>query len=331
MHSVFYVMLIFFVCAEARRNGTQLDEFEDEYELYENFKAEYNKTYEDREDGKRFKIFRDNLLKSKMYQQLERGTAIYGVTQFFDLTEEEFRRLYLTYKSPDGHEPINRIHVQKAGQLPSYFDWREYGAVGPVLNQGQCGSCWAFSAVQNIEGQWFMKIHRLLSLSVQEVVDCDYADHGCSGGYPVHAYECILRLGGLELAVQYPYVGYRQYCQVDPQYFVAHINGYVVVPKDSEQIANFLARYGPLSVVLDARLLQYYRSGILNPPVAYCDPQELNHAVLSVGFGTEQGIPYWIIKNSWGEQWGEQGYFQLYRGDDTCGINQMVTSATVGS
>ncbi|OON23441.1 papain family cysteine protease, partial [Opisthorchis viverrini] len=308
-----------------------LDEFENEYELYENFKAEYKKNYEGREDGKRFKIFKDNLLKAKMYQRLERGTATYGVTQFFDLTEEEFRRLYLTYKSPNGHKPISRIHVQKVGQLPSYFDWREYGAVGPVMNQGQCGSCWAFSAVQNIEGQWFMKIHRLLSLSVQarpiyqqilqllagtllcillqEVVDCDHADHGCSGGFPIHAFECVQRLGGLELAVQYPYVGYRQYCQADPRYFIAYINGSVVLPKDSEQIANFLARFGPLSVVLDARLLQYYQSGILNPSAEYCDPEELNHAVLSVGFGTDQGIPYWIIKNSWGEQWGEQEFF----------------------
>ncbi|GAA47435.1 cathepsin F [Clonorchis sinensis] len=232
--------------------GEQLDEFEDERELYENFKAEYDKTYEGR--------------------------------------DEEFRRLYLTYKSPDEHEPIDRIHVQEVGQLPSYFDWREYGAVGPVRNQGQCGSCWAISA---------------------EVVDCDHADHGCSGGFPIHAYECVQRLGGLELAVRYPYVGYQQYCQADPRYFVAYINGSVALPKDSEQIAKFLATFGPLSVVLDARLLQYYRSGILNPSVAYCNPEELNHAVLSVGFGTEQGIPYWIIKNSWGEQWGEQHLTKL--------------------
>ncbi|TGZ68101.1 hypothetical protein CRM22_004442 [Opisthorchis felineus] len=297
---------------------------------YEDFKRKYGKYFIGDEDDRRFGIFKDNLKRAKIYQQEDRGTAKYGVTRFFDLTPEEFKALYLT--AVYDHRKLNQcgtIELETVGELQDYFDWRDYGAVGPVLDQDICGSSWAFSAIGNIEGQYFMRIHRLLSLSVQQLVDCDRIDQGCAGGSPYGAFEGIQQLGGLELEADYPYLGHQDNCQSNPLRFVVSVNGSVQLPKDEDQIAQYLFDYGPLSVGINGAFLQYYSSGIMHPYWDNCDPAEMNHAGLAVGFGIEQDVPYWIIKNSWSVLWGEQGYFRLYRGNGTCGVNEAVCSATI--
>ncbi|OON23442.1 papain family cysteine protease, partial [Opisthorchis viverrini] len=288
---------------------------------YENFKRKYGKYFigDGRqfvfprslknllsEDDRRFGIFKDNLKRAQIYQQEDRGTAKYGVTRFFDLTPEEFKALYLT--ATYDHRKLNQsetIEPKPVGEPQDFFDWRDYGAVGPVLDQDRCGSSWAFSAIGNIEGQYFMRIHRLLSLSEQQLVDCDRVDQGCSGGTPYGAFEGIQQLGGLELEVDYPYLGHQDNCQSNPLRFVVSINGSVQLPKDEDQIAQYLFDHGPLSVGVNGALLQYYSSGIMQPFRDNCDPAEMNHAGLAVGFGIEQDVPYWTIKNSWSTLWGE--------------------------
>ncbi|KAF5400470.1 Cysteine proteinase [Paragonimus heterotremus] len=136
-------------------------------------------------------------------------------------------------------------------------------------------------------------------------------------------------MGGLEAQEDYPYVGREQKCRLDKSKLLAKINGSIVLEKDEGKQAAWLAEHGPMSTSLNANYLQYYRSGISHPSKDECDPEELNHAVLTVGYGTKNGIPYWIIKNSWGTSWGENGYFRLYRGDGTCGIEQDVSSAII--
>ncbi|KAF8563312.1 hypothetical protein P879_11129 [Paragonimus westermani] len=295
-------------------------------ELYEQFKRDYGKSYANDDDEKRFAIFKDNLLRAQRYQEQELGTAKYGVTQFFDLTPEEFAAKFLSSRFDD---QVERVQLNDLKAAPESVDWRELGAVAPVEDQGSCGSCWAFSVAGNVEGQWFLKTGQLVSLSKQQLVDCDVQDSGCDGGYPPTTYGEIIRMGGLEAQRDYPYVGREQPCKLDESKLLAKINSSIVLEANEKKQAAYIAEHGPMSSGINAVTLQFYQSGISHPSRYECNPGGLNHAVLTVGYDTENGIPYWIIKNSWGTGWGEKGYFRLYRGDGTCGIEKVVSSAVI--
>ncbi|KAF5395352.1 Cysteine proteinase Cathepsin F [Paragonimus heterotremus] len=271
-------------------------------ELYEQFKRDYRKSYANDDDEKRFAIFKDNLVRAQNYQLKEQGTARYGVTQFSDLTPEEFAAKFL---SPRMDDRVERVQLNDLKSAPESFDWREKGAVTPVENQGSCGSCWAFSVVGTVEGQWFLKTGQLVSLSKQQLVDCDVKDSGCSGGYPPMTYGEVIRMGGLESQKDYPYVGREQKCQLDKSKLLARIDSYIILEANEEKQAAWLAAHGPTSAGLNAIYLQFYQSGISHPSKSDCEPDWLNHGVVSVGYGVEDGVPYWIIKNSWGSEWGE--------------------------
>lgn len=140
----------------------------------------------------------------------------------------------------------------------------------------------------------------------------------------------IERLGGLETESDYPYLQHKQSsCKLDKDKIVAYINGSVVLPKDEKKIMVYLAKNGPLSVGINATPLQFYNGGIHHPWKFFCNKDGMNHAVLLVGYGEEKGTPFWVVKNSWGTGWGEHGFFRLYRGDNTCGIAELVTSAVI--
>ncbi|KAA3671877.1 cathepsin F, partial [Paragonimus westermani] len=287
-------------------------------ELYEQFKRDYGKVYANEDDQKRFAIFKDNLMRAQKLQLKDQGTARYGVTQFSDLTPEEFAAKYLSPLVND--DQVERVRPTGLKAAPERMDWRAKGAVTAVENQGSCGSCWAFSAAGNVEGQWFIKTGQLVSLSKQQLVDCDRVAEGCNGGWPVSSYLEIMYMGGLESQDDYPYVGVEQKCALNKEKLLAKIDDLIVLGAYEEDHAAYLAEHGPLSTLLNAVALQHYQSGILKPTFDECPDTELNHAVLTVGYDTEGDIPYWIIKNSWGTDWGEKGYFRLLRGDYTCGI-----------
>uniref|UniRef100_A0A3B4ENR2 Cathepsin F-like n=1 Tax=Pundamilia nyererei TaxID=303518 RepID=A0A3B4ENR2_9CICH len=279
---------------------------------------------------RRLRIFHENLKTAEKLQALDQGSAEYGVTKFSDLTEEEFRSTYLNPLLSQWtlHQPMKPAAPAK-GPSPDSWDWRDHGAVSPVKNQGMCGSCWAFSVIGNIEGQWFLKNGTLLSLSEQELVDCDGLDQACRGGLPSNAYEAIEKLGGLETESDYSYTGHKQRCDFTTGKVAAYINSSVELPKEEKEIAAWLAENGPVSVALNAFAMQFYRKGISHPLKIFCNPWMIDHAVLLVGYGERKGIPFWAIKNSWGEDYGEQGYYNLYRGSNACGINKMCSSAVV--
>ncbi|XP_017578216.1 cathepsin F [Pygocentrus nattereri] len=299
--------------------------------MFKDFMVKYNRTYSSQEEAeKRLHIFQKNLKTAETLQSLDQGTAEYGVTKFSDLTEDEFRMMYL-------NPMLSQWSLQKkmkpaapaSKAAPESWDWREHGAVSPVKNQGMCGSCWAFSVTGNIEGQWFKKTGQLLSLSEQELVDCDKLDQACGGGLPSNAYEAIETLGGLETETDYSYTGHKQRCGFSTGKVVAYINSSVELPKEENDIAAWLVENGPVSAALNAFAMQFYRKGISHPLKIFCNPWMIDHAVLLVGYGERNGIPFWTIKNSWGEDYGEQGYYYLYRGSGLCGINKMCSSALV--
>ncbi|XP_054580605.1 cathepsin F isoform X2 [Eptesicus fuscus] len=298
--------------------------------LFKDFITTYNRTYETEEEAQwRMSIFINNMIRAQKIQALDRGTAQYGVTKFSDLTEEEFRTIYLNPLLKG--EPGKKMRpVKSVGDpAPPEWDWRKEGAVTKVKNQGMCGSCWAFSVTGNVEGQWFLKRGDLLSLSEQELVDCDRVDKACMGGLPSNAYSAIKTLGGLETEDDYSYSGHLQTCSFSAEKVKVYINDSVELSHNEQELAAWLAKNGPISIAINAFGMQFYRHGISHPLRPLCSPWFIDHAVLLVGYGNRSDVPFWAIKNSWGTDWGEEGYYYLHRGSGACGVNVMASSAVV--
>ncbi|RLU16605.1 hypothetical protein DMN91_010673 [Ooceraea biroi] len=307
--------------------------------LFDQFLRAYERPYatDPVERERRFQIFRDNYNTIKMLRENEQGTGRYGINKFADMSREEFRN-YLGLRPDLRSEndiPLPDAEIPQDVELPPNFDWRAKGAVTPVKDQGACGSCWAFSVTGNVEGQYAIKHGKLLSLSEQELVDCDDLDEGCNGGLPDNAYRAIERLGGLELETDYPYEAENEKCHFKKKLAKVQLASAVNITSDETQMAQWLVKNGPISIGINANAMQFYIGGVSHPFKFLCNPKNLDHGVLIVGYGESRNaffnkrMPYWIVKNSWGHHWGEQGYYRVYRGDGTCGLNTMATSAVV--
>jgi cathepsin F len=305
------------------------EHFTDFFEFVQKFEKEY--INDEVEFAQRFNIFKSNLNAIKVMQKLETGTATYGITQFADMTPEEFSKFYLSPAWPQQHPvPMKMADLTNLQAAPTSFDWRTKGAVTPVKNQGQCGSCWSFSTTGNVEGQWQIKKGKLISLSEQELVDCDKVDQGCEGGLPSQAYQQIMKLGGLTTESNYPYTAADgKTCKFNKNSAVVYINSSVALPTDENQLAAWLAQNGPISIGINAGPMQWYTGGVASPMKFLCNPNKLDHGVLIVGYDTSASTPYWIIKNSWGTTWGESGYYRVKFGSGVCGLNTMCTSAVI--
>ncbi|WP_316576842.1 C1 family peptidase, partial [Klebsiella pneumoniae] len=192
-------------------------------------------------------------------------------------------------------EGMEFVHFPEANRAAT-VDWRDQGAVTPVKDQGQCGSCWSFSTTGALEGAHFIKTGSLPSLSEQQLVDCSTENSGCNGGVVQWAYDYLKSCGGSQTESSYPYEAIDNVCRFDASEIAATVSGYKNIPYGDEQTqASAVHDQGPVSVCVDAGHLsfQLYSSGVYYEP--NCDPQGINHAVLAVGYGTEGGDDYWII------------------------------------
>ncbi|GAB0100029.1 Putative cysteine proteinase CG12163 [Sergentomyia squamirostris] len=308
-------------------------------ELFHKFQHKYERAYHSSmEKSLRFRIFTDNLARIQQLNERERGTAKYGITEFADLTPTEYRMRTGLMKR-DNDEDVNHIPNPIAEipnfKLPKSFDWREKGVVSEVKNQGNCGSCWAFSVVGNIEGVRAVMTGNLSEYSEQELLDCDTLDGGCAGGLPDNAYKAIEQIGGLELESDYPYKARKGECTFSKPKVAVRVKGAVDLPKNETAMALYLVQNGPISIGINANAMQFYRGGISHPWKVLCRHSSIDHGVLIVGYGVAEyplfnkTLPYWIVKNSWGRKWGEQGYYRVFRGDNTCGVSEMASSAVV--
>ncbi|KAG8522611.1 Cathepsin W [Galemys pyrenaicus] len=315
-------------------------------EVFRLFQIQYNRTYSDpAEYARRLDIFAHNLAQAQRLQEQHEGAAQFGVTPFSDLTEEEFGQLH--QRAAGGAPNMSRkVWSQERGQsTPASCDWRKkLGVLSPIRNQGNCKCCWAVAAAGNIEALWAIKYDsKSVEVSVQELVDCGRCGNGCTGGWVWEAFITTLNNSGLVSEENYPFKGnYKpQRCQAKrSKEKVAWIQDFIMLPEDENAIARHVATQGPITVTINMQLLQHYKSGVIKATDTNCDPRYVDHSVLLVGFGKKQvaassprrptrATPYWILKNSWGADWGEQGYFRLQRGKNSCGITKYPITARV--
>ncbi|KAL5562446.1 hypothetical protein UlMin_032193 [Ulmus minor] len=286
--------------------------------LYESWLVRHGKAYNALgEKEKRFEIFKDNLRFVDEHNK-ENRTYKVGLNRFADLTNEEFRAIYLGAKMDrkgklSGSRKSDRYAFRAGDKLPESVDWRKEGAVPPVKDQGSCGSCWAFSTIGAVEGINKIVTGELISLSEQELVDCDTSyNQGCNGGLMDYAFEFIINNGGIDSEEDYPYGGRDGRCdQIRKNAHVVTIDGYEDVPENDENALKKAVANQPVSVAIEAggREFQLYQSGVFT---GRCGTQ-LDHGVVAVGYGTENGKDYWIVRNSWGSSWGEDGYLRMER------------------
>jgi C1A family cysteine protease len=275
------------------------------------FTSTYQKVYpNDGEAAKRFAIFKANLDMIEKHNS-EGHSWTMGVNEYADMTWEEFKATHLGLA--DHLETIEQgYEVNLAGlfNVPSSIDWESRGAVTPVKNQGQCGSCWSFSVTGAIEGANAVRNGRLVSLSEQQLVDCNLQNGGCNGGWMNTAFSYVIQNGGLCSESDYPYLAYRQSCRSSSCRKASTISSYKNVAKYSESALQAATAMQPVAIALDAGgNFMMYRSGVMD---GQCGTS-LNHAVLITGYGTDGGKDYWKVKNSWGTSWGENGYIRLAR------------------
>ncbi|KAF5907729.1 cathepsin K-like, partial [Clarias magur] len=263
-------------------------------------------------------------------QEYELGLHTYelGMNHLGDMTTEEVADKLLGLQVPMDTDPMNTYSPDPLDKLPKSIDYRKLGYVTPVRNQGSCGSCWAFSSVGALEGQLKKTTGKLVNLSPQNLVDCVKENDGCGGGYMTNAFSYVKDNGGIDSEEAYPYVGQDQECAYNKSGKAAEIRGFKEVKKGSENaLASAVAKVGPVAVGIDAMqsTFQFYKSGVYFDP--NCDKENINHAVLAVGYGaTPKGKKYWIVKNSWGEEWGKKGYVLMARNrNNACGIANLAS------
>nr|AAO60046.1 midgut cysteine proteinase 3 [Rhipicephalus appendiculatus] len=296
------------------------------------FKSLHGKEYDsDTEEYYRLKIYMENRLKiARHNEKYAKSQVSYklAMNEFGDLLHHEFvstrngfKRNYRDtpregsfFIEPEGFEDLH---------LPKTVDWRKKGAVTPVKNQGQCGSCWAFSTTGSLEGQHFRKMRKLVSLSEQNLVDCmqKLGNNGCGGGLMDNAFKYIKANKGIDTELSYPYNATDGVCHFKKSGVGATATGFEDIPARDENSWDAVAPVGPVSVAIDAshESFQFYSEGVLDEPE--CSSDQLDHGVLVVGYGTKDGQDYWLVKNSWGTTWGDEGYIYMTRNkDNQCGI-----------
>ncbi|XP_042297088.1 cathepsin S [Sceloporus undulatus] len=317
----FFLVYVVAVTAHWKKDST-LDRH------WELWKGKYSKEYpNEKEEGGRRMIWEKNL-QFIMLHNLEHSLGLHsyelGMNHLGDMTSEEVTALMTGMKTSPSQNLNSTLYRPRQGvRAPVTVDWREKGCVTDVKNQGSCGACWAFSAVGALEGQLQLKMGKLVSLSPQNLVDCSsmYGNHGCNGGYMTAAFQYIIDNNGIDSEASYPYTAKEGTCHYDAGARAATCSRYVSLPSgDEAALKDAVANVGPVSAGIDAGQPSFFlfKKGVYDDP--NCSSR-INHGVLVVGYGTEDGKDYWLVKNSWGVYFGDQGYIKIARNHgNRCGI-----------
>uniref|UniRef100_A0A804QAX6 Cysteine proteinase 2 n=1 Tax=Zea mays TaxID=4577 RepID=A0A804QAX6_MAIZE len=274
------------------------------------FAVRYGKSYESAaEVHKRFRIFSESL---QLVRSTNRKGLSYrlGINRFADMSWEEFRATRLG-AAQNCSATLTGNHRMRAAAvaLPETKDWREDGIVSPVKNQGHCGSCWTFSTTGALEAAYTQATGKPISLSEQQLIDCGFAfnNFGCNGGLPSQAFE---------------YIKYNGICKFKNENVGVKVLDSVNITLGAEdELKDAVGLVRPVSVAFEVITgFRLYKSGVYTSDHCGTTPMDVNHAVLAVGYGVEDGVPYWLIKNSWGADWGDEGYFKMEMGKNMCGV-----------
>ncbi|XP_010052196.3 zingipain-2 [Eucalyptus grandis] len=315
-------------CRSIHRESTLLSR-------HEQWMAQHGRTYKDAEEkDRRFAIFQSNVEYIESFNSAPGRDYKLKINQFADLTNEEFRAFRGGFRLPKtrigSKKDDTPFRYENFTDVPSSIDWREKGAVTPVKDQGHCSSCWAFSAVAAVEGLIKITTGNLISLSEQELVDCDVQrdDHGCNYGWMDEAFEFIQQNSGLATEAEYPYNASKGACKAKASLeHTSKIRGYEDVPENDEDALLKAVANQPVAVAVDSNEdFQFYSSGVFTGECG----TDYDHAVTIVGYGTrDNGMKYWLAKNSWGKGWGEEGYVRIQREVDAkeglCGIAMLAS------
>ena len=294
---------------------------------FEEFVHRFNKDYgSEVEKLRRFKIFQHNL--NEIINKNQNDSAKYEINKFSDLSKDETIAKYTGLSLPIQTQNFCKVIVldQPPGKGPLEFDWRRLNKVTSVKNQGMCGACWAFATLASLESQFAIKHNQLINLSEQQMIDCDFVDAGCNGGLLHTAFEAIIKMGGVQLESDYPYEADNNNCRMNSNKFLVQVKDcYRYITVYEEKLKDLLRLVGPIPMAIDAADIVNYKQGIIK----YCFNSGLNHAVLLVGYGVENNIPYWTFKNTWGTDWGEDGFFRVQQNINACGMRNELESTAV--
>ncbi|XP_015278756.1 PREDICTED: cathepsin S [Gekko japonicus] len=297
---------------------------------WELWKKKHSKEYRNEKEEDNRRMTWEKNLKFITLHNLEHSLGLHsydlGMNHLGDMTSEEVATKLTGLRTDPGYswkQNSTSFVSKSAVGVPDSIDWRDKGCVTEVKLQGACGSCWAFSAVGALECQWKLKTGQLISLSPQNLVDCSsmYGNHGCNGGFMTYAFQYIIDNKGIDSEASYPYTGQVGPCRYDPSARAATCSRYVLLPEfDEAALKAAVGTVGPVSVAVDATKETFflYKSGVYDDPSC---SQEVNHGVLVTGYGSLDSKDYWLVKNSWGPHFGDQGYIRIARNHgNRCGI-----------
>lgn len=300
--------------------------------MWKQFKREHQRVYEKSEDATRFSHFLRNLrlADERNKEQLKMGgSSVHGITKYMDWSQEEIETLFNAknrgeLKAPKGEKASVAKSSVKSGE---FVDWTGTYTT-PVKDQGHCGSCWAFSATEQIESDSMRTLGKDYILAPQQITSCDKTSFGCNGGWTESAYNYVHNAGGIAEESTYPYTsgtsGQTGQCASDSSNYVVTVNKYYSVASENE-MGDYVTATGPLSVCVDASTWSTYTGGVMT----VC-PKQVDHCVQAVGVQTGDG-GYWKVRNSWGTSWGESGYIRLSYGSNTCAIADDATYTSVSA
>ncbi|GAV59781.1 LOW QUALITY PROTEIN: Peptidase_C1 domain-containing protein/Inhibitor_I29 domain-containing protein [Cephalotus follicularis] len=291
------------------------------WDLYKKWRSYHTISHSLEEKRQCFNMLKENLMHIQKVNQMDKPYKL-GLNMFSDMTIDQLHCMLLHAWHPESRRPTGFMLHENTDRLPPSIDWREKGAVTDVKDQGHCGSCWAFSSVAAVEGINKIKTGELVSLCEQELIDCNTKNHGCEGGFMEQALDLVRKSDGLTTEKNYPYRAKDGTCDSskmnDP---IVVIDDYEVPDNDESALLKAVANH-PVAVAIDDGGADFLcRGKVLTGPCG----MELNHGVAVVGYGkTQDGTKYWIVRNSWGDDWGEKGYIRMQReideAEDLCGI-----------